>query len=512
MGYAYPATPASGPPPFIREPVPVHPYFWTLLWTAAGIAGLVLFYRRKLEAQLKSGTPPGFAVLGALAVWFALAAVRAIPTGDEPHYLLMTQSLLGDGDFDLRNNYQQQDYLAYYPDVIPDPHIIVTGERWYPVHATGLPILVAPAYAAGGRIAVVIVQVLVTVAALRVLWSILQLAGCGPRASGIATLVAGLTLPLAAMAGQVFPEVWAVLLVTVALRAMLVAVPSGLDRLAFVLSVFLLPWLHPKYAALAGALVLAGAIAGRGRTIRPTLALAAGVLVASVAGHGVLSDRWYGAPLPGASILVTRSAAPSDWIPSIVHHFLATPWVGLFGILLDQQSGLLLGSPVYALAIPGMVLLWRHSRRLAIACGLIFASVYLPAGSFGVWYAGYSSPARLLTPAVPVLAIGLAGLLDAADRRGWTVCVLLAVPSLVHAYLMSVLPSFTRYGDPATDHNFFISRLERLLEMDLTPIFPSFRHPEPVTWLTAAIYGTGILALSAIVLRHDRPLAEAEAG
>ena len=62
----------------------------------------------------------------------------------------MIQSLLRDGDFDLRNNYENQDYLAYNPDVIPDPHVIVTGERWYPVHAIGLPILAAPVHAVGG--------------------------------------------------------------------------------------------------------------------------------------------------------------------------------------------------------------------------------------------------------------------------------------------------------------------------------------------------------------------------
>jgi len=61
----------------------------------------------------------------------------------------MIQSLLRDGDFDLRNNYENHDYLAYNPDVIPDPHVIVTGERWYPVHAIGL-ILAAPVHAVGG--------------------------------------------------------------------------------------------------------------------------------------------------------------------------------------------------------------------------------------------------------------------------------------------------------------------------------------------------------------------------
>jgi hypothetical protein len=74
------------------------------------------------------------------------------------------------------------------------------------------------------------------------------------------------------------------------------------------------------------------------------------------------------------------------------------PWVGLFGVLFDQQSGLFFAGPVYVLAIRGIMLLWRRSQNLAIVCGLVFASVYLVAGCFGVWYGGLSSPARLLTP------------------------------------------------------------------------------------------------------------------
>jgi glycosyltransferase involved in cell wall biosynthesis len=38
----------------------------------------------------------------------------------------MIQSLLRDGDFDLRNNYENQDYLAYNPDVMPDPRPLVS--------------------------------------------------------------------------------------------------------------------------------------------------------------------------------------------------------------------------------------------------------------------------------------------------------------------------------------------------------------------------------------------------
>lgn len=36
-------------------------------------------------------------------------------TGDEPHYLLITKSLISDGDINLFNNYRNKDYLQFYP-------------------------------------------------------------------------------------------------------------------------------------------------------------------------------------------------------------------------------------------------------------------------------------------------------------------------------------------------------------------------------------------------------------
>jgi hypothetical protein len=478
------------------------PYFPDWLWISVGVIALALLYRSTFRKHLQTGKPPGLAALAVLAAFFTVVSRRAVPTGDEPHYLIMTQSLLRDGDFDLRNNYQNQDYRAYYPDAIPDPHIIVAGERWYPVHAIGLPILAAPVYAVGGRIAVVGLLTLMTVAGLRVLWSALCLAGFESRVIATTSLVVGLTLPVAVMAGQVFPEVPAFLLVALVLRAIIAPVPSDRDWLGFLLGLGILPWLHPKYALLGGALLLSMTLVHHRQVALARFLAAISVLVASVAGHALLSYQWYGAPLPGASILVTSGVSPSGWLPAIIGHFLVHPWVGLFGVLFDQQSGLFFAAPVYLLAIGGFVLLWQRARNLAVASGLIVASVYLLAGSYGIWYGGYSSPARLLTPTIPVLALGLASLLQSGDRKAWRLFWVLAVLSFFHGYLMTAFPSFTRYGDPSTNHNFFVRQAERIFGLDLTPIFPSFRHPMPITWVTTTFYVLGIGALTATLVHR----------
>ena len=69
--------------------------------------------------------------------------------GDEPHYLLAAESLVDDGDIDVKDEYAARAYDDFYPydlDVHGDP----TNGRLHEPHGVGFPVLIAPAYAIGG--------------------------------------------------------------------------------------------------------------------------------------------------------------------------------------------------------------------------------------------------------------------------------------------------------------------------------------------------------------------------
>jgi hypothetical protein len=210
---------------------------------------------------------------------------------------------------------------------------------------------------------------------------------------------------LASLSGQVFSEMPAFLLAALGLRAVLATALAGWDFAALLVSVALLPWFHPKFSVLAAGLLGAALVAHRGRDAIKPLVAASGLLVASVLGLSLLTQQWFHSWVPGAQITMTRVPSPgssSSLGDVFAKNFHLT--IGYIGILFDQQSGLFFASPVYLLAIPGVVLLWRRNRSLAIICALVVAAVYVPAASWGVWYGGQASP-----------ALDAAG----ADSRGW---------------------------------------------------------------------------------------------
>src|SRR5262249_41090229 len=89
-----------------------------------------------------------FAVTGAAAL--KLANTELFPGGDEPHYLVIAQSLWLDGDFKIENNHTRGDYGEYFKQGLA-PHYLTRGSdgEIYSIHPVGMPILMAPVYGLG---------------------------------------------------------------------------------------------------------------------------------------------------------------------------------------------------------------------------------------------------------------------------------------------------------------------------------------------------------------------------
>ncbi|MDH7511355.1 MAG: hypothetical protein QHH14_00205 [Clostridiales bacterium] len=86
-------------------------------------------------------------IFGAGTLLFISSGIT--PAGDEPHYLLITHSLLQDKDFDLANNYAEQDYSRYMKyEGKMKPHAVWGAKpgSLYSGHSPGVSVLLRPQY------------------------------------------------------------------------------------------------------------------------------------------------------------------------------------------------------------------------------------------------------------------------------------------------------------------------------------------------------------------------------
>ena len=164
-------------------------------WIALAIAFAVTAHRVLAAARAtREVIAPSSRVLFAIAAALYLAmglwyASRLRVSGDEPHYLLMAQSLWREGDLDLSDNFAREDWRENTPGPVA-PHFGAprADGRPFPAHSPGLPLLLAPIYAAGGRLLCVVALALagagVTVAA----WRLAAQAGVDSAAGFVAWL------------------------------------------------------------------------------------------------------------------------------------------------------------------------------------------------------------------------------------------------------------------------------------------------------------------------------------
>lgn len=78
------------------------------------------------------------------------------------------------------------------------------------------------------------------------------------------------------------------------------------------------------------------------------------------------------------------------------------------GALFSLHRGIIATSPMFLLTVPGMLILWRQSRRLAITTAFVVAYFMLFISSTEAWMAGWGFGPRLLIPMLTWAALPVA--------------------------------------------------------------------------------------------------------
>ena len=398
-------------------PVPLPPValVWTgaLAWAPIGAALLVASGSRPLGWLSRAcgadapGRATGLAAAASLVI--ALAAAWAadprVPGGDEPHYLVITQSLLKDGDLLIENNHIQRDYAAYFGGTI-NPDFLARGRegRIYSVHAPGVSALVLPAFAVfgfrGAQATLILLFAITGALMWRAAW---RLTGETSAAWFAWAAVAGSTT-MAVMSFMIFPDapgacavaagVWLLVCLREASSRAIVAVSAALAAL---------PWLHMRFSVLAAAMGLSLVVMLLADPSQPKtsrwrrVALFVAIPAVSAAAWLTMFYVLYGTFDPRAPY--GTDPETRSWI-----------WGAVTGLFVDQQFGVMTYAPVlFAALIGGVITAPRQWRVLSGLCISIFLINAMAVASYWMWWAGVPGlPARFLTAALPLLALPLA--------------------------------------------------------------------------------------------------------
>lgn len=347
-------------------------------------------------------------------------------TGDEVEYLLLAQSLWREHDLDVQDNFARGEHLEYTAGLDAAPFGTYRQDgRPISTHSPGLPLLLAPVYALGGRRACVLALALIAA------WLVVQVHALALRLTGTrdAALLAWLMAlgpPVFFYSFHAYTEVPCAALALFALRVLIAPRATPARAMLAGLAVMALPWLHVKMIPAAAVLGLLGLMQLRGRA-RLAFAAASALLLGAYCWH---YWRIFGDPTP--------LALYGSRVPKKIKR--ADPSEALPGLFLDSSFGLLPNAPAFLLALAGLFSLRRRWNPTLAAATAVALAVLLPLVAWQTWWAGHCPPARFLVPLAPWLAL-LAALRVADAPTGlaswrWP----LAGGSLLLALFMSLQP------------------------------------------------------------------------
>ena len=377
-------------------------------------------------------------------------------SGDEPHYLAIAHSVAFDADFDLSNNYGADEPLVGAGVLQPELHVRPgAGGVARPVHDIGMPLLFAPyvrlavplTYGLTRAVSESTLQrarlnppllyrhfislgmIVVAVLLARMLFNAFSELGATARGAAGLTALLIFSPPLLIFSILFFTELLSALLCFVVFTQVVLRDTRG-------------PWRWWWLGCATGFLFLVHA-----RNIGLTIPLAALAVWHLREPARRAESRAFALGL--ATLVAIRTGVNfyfwGEWLSNPHARLGGWPGLGemvaesatrLAGLLVDQEFGLLIYAPIYAIAMVGLVAWFRTRASLAravlIVAGVYLAFVICPLTNAHGWTGGWSPAARFLTPLTPLLGLGVLGGLRAMPKA--VAIAAMVLQALISAY------------------------------------------------------------------------------
>lgn len=431
-----------------------------------------------------------------------LAKIVYRTTGDEPHYLLMVESLLNDGDLNLLNNYHRRDYSNFYFGTLtPQPADLVNNTSIYSYHSPFLPMLLVPGYRFACRLGAIWTMNFFT-SLLFTLLLFLANQWFDNTKNLLVIAFLAITYPFNIYSFEIFPEIPGALFTIIVFILILYLQKSNSFKKRILLSILstimliLLSLLKVGYVPISFALLLYVLFVFiRNKRIETFIYISAGVLLF----------------LLGTMFLFSEDFLSLSFLHRYVHLFkdyfkILTRWdltsfSALFGILFDQEYGLLFYAPIYffafILAISTDFLKNSKMTKLDRFFIYIVPAIYYFAivkhKSF-TWHGGWAPPLRFIIVILPL--IGLFSISIYYTKNLWIKgFVLFSIFfGIIVSDILFIFPDIAYNNLDGTSQ--FLNFIGKFFKINLASYFPSFVRPNtPVLFLFIFIFI--IIAISA---------------
>jgi hypothetical protein len=405
------------------------------------------------------------------------------PLGDEPHFLVISQTLLKYHSLDVTLDYTHRDYYSFYPSHI-NPHLShnVYGQL-LPLHNIGGPVLWLIPFTLFGRLGAMWFMSLVSVLIILNIYKLLLTMTIRHSYAFLVSLAYAIASPLYIYSHLNFIEPIGALLCIYVFRKVLQETVSVSDVFISSVCLGILPWVHIRFALLEAILFFALLFKIYQQNkyknwkyylwyLLPMMALF--VLME------VYSYKVWGSLNPALNELNDTGAPDKP--------FAALPFAGLLGISFDQSYGLLVNFPLFIFLFVGVVLTLKKKflayNALILAVSIPYIILFT---SFRDWSGGLCPPARFLVVLLPLWAFYLAYALEQINS---ILSKLVFGGAVTYGFIYSLLSiKDSHNGSNTGAGNRTLIYLQTLLHMHrhhLTAYFPSMFYPHPklfVAWI-----------------------------
>lgn len=410
-----PAVAALSPPLFLLVST-MFPFFASLVFLAVAQSVCAMVFRPAdtpvltgaREEVTQRWTPwllfGGFALVIGCSMPFLVD--RTAFAGDQPHYLLVTHSLLEDGDIYFDDDYASGVWRNFttVSRLHPQARIRTVDGRVAPFHRIGVAVLAVPFYALGGRNGAVLLITLFAALGAAVLYRLTRKLGIGHGPALFASLWACLSLPMLSLSIRFMTDLPLSVLTLLALDFAWSGKEGRARPWLALLLAWTLPWIHARGLVLGTVLTLFIIWRERRNPRRALLIfLVALPLAATIS---LFNHALYGDFSPVAEM--GPGQATDLKIANVVFHAIAT--------LFDAGFGVLPFNPAVLLALWGLIALWKRDREMTVMVVLLAGAGLGPAMAFNHWWGGLGTPNRYASSVMYLLALPLAAFV--AERAG----------------------------------------------------------------------------------------------